>query len=80
MRGSRDVFNTRRDELNAVLAFCAMEVGDDGKIRRASRAASLDEALARANRLKAALTSRSVQLASMIHRKLDKARRCVANP
>jgi uncharacterized protein (TIGR02391 family) len=58
--GSRDVFNSRRDELNAVLAFCGMEVGDDGKCRQASRASNLDEALARANRLKAALTSRNV--------------------
>jgi uncharacterized protein (TIGR02391 family) len=58
--GSRDAFTTRRDELNAVLAFCGMELGDDGKVRRASRAANLDEALVRANRLKAALGTRNV--------------------
>jgi hypothetical protein len=32
--GSRDAFSARRDELNAALALCGMEVGDDGKVRR----------------------------------------------
>jgi hypothetical protein len=39
--GSRDAFSARRDELNAVLAFCGMELDDDGRMRRASRAESL---------------------------------------
>jgi uncharacterized protein (TIGR02391 family) len=54
------VFNRRRDELNAVLAFCGMYVGDDGRARRAQKAENLDEALKRANRLHAALVGRSV--------------------
>ena len=57
---SRDVFDVRRQRLNAALAFCGMEVGEDGKVRRASRVATLDEALARANRLHAALEARRV--------------------
>jgi uncharacterized protein (TIGR02391 family) len=58
--GSPDEFESRRDELNAVLAFCGMTIGTDGKIRRAEHAKELSEALERANRLKAALVSRNV--------------------
>jgi uncharacterized protein (TIGR02391 family) len=57
---SPDVFKSRRDQLNAVLSFSGMSVGDDGKARWATRATNLDEALQRANRLHAALASRDV--------------------
>jgi uncharacterized protein (TIGR02391 family) len=55
-----DVFQLRRDRLNAVLAFCGKHLGDDGKIRKADAAATIDQALERANRLHAALVQRNV--------------------
>ncbi|MGB7160108.1 MAG: TIGR02391 family protein [Tepidisphaeraceae bacterium] len=55
-----EVFEDRRTQLNGVLAFCGMTVGDDGKVRRVTKAANLDEALARAHRLAAALRQRNV--------------------
>jgi len=58
--GTPQQFAERRDALNAVLALCGMSVADDGKIRRAARATSLDEALDRANRMRAQLQSRNV--------------------
>ena len=56
----REAFQRRRDELNVVLAFCGMQVGDDGRVRRSVKAATLDDALSRASRLHAALTARAV--------------------
>jgi uncharacterized protein (TIGR02391 family) len=53
-------FKSRQDRLNAVLAFAGMSVGSDGKVRRTSRAADLDDALARASRLHASLLQRGV--------------------
>lgn len=55
-----ELFEERRNELNAVLAFCGMAVSDDGRVRRVTTAANLDEALARADRLRAALRQRNV--------------------
>lgn len=54
------VFRERQDRLNTVLAFSAMVVGQDGRVRRSQRAESLDQALERANRLHAALVQRDV--------------------
>jgi uncharacterized protein (TIGR02391 family) len=58
--GRPAVFNARREELNAVLLFCGMSVGDDGKMHRVTPATNLGDALARASRLHAALESRQV--------------------
>jgi len=55
-----DVFRLRRDRLNAVLAFCGLMLRDDGKLRRADAASTIDQALERANRLRAALIQRTV--------------------
>jgi uncharacterized protein (TIGR02391 family) len=55
-----DVFSLRRDKLNAVLAFCGMHLRDDGKVIRGQRASTIDQALERANRLRAALIQRNV--------------------
>jgi len=55
-----EVFSSRQAELNSVLAFCGMAVGDDGKIRRAAPARDLDDAIARADRLHATLATRKV--------------------
>ena len=53
-------FAWRRDELNVVLAFSGFYVREDGKVGYADKANTLDEARARAGRLKAALESRTV--------------------
>ena len=50
-----DVFRQRRDQLNSVLSFSGISVGEDGRVRWARRARSLDEALERASRLHSAL-------------------------
>ena len=59
---SPQVFALRRDQLNTVLAFSGLSVGEDGKVRWVRRATGLDEALQRASRLQAALVSRGVHL------------------
>lgn len=53
-------FAWRRDELNVVLAFSGFYVRDDGKVAHADKANTLDEARARAGRLRVALESRAV--------------------
>lgn len=58
--GQPQRFRLRQDQLNSVLAFSAMHVGEDGKVRRSARADNLDDALRRASRLHAAPVSRSV--------------------
>lgn len=54
------VFRSRRDRLNSVLAFCGYTLGEDGRLRRADAARTIDQALERANRLHAALAQRCV--------------------
>lgn len=53
-------FARRRDQLNTVLAFSGYSVGQDGRVRRAPKAANLDDALKRASRLHGALMNRGV--------------------
>ena len=53
-------FKELQDQLNKVLSFSGLSLGDDGKMRRSKKANSLDEALARAGRLHSALSSRQV--------------------
>lgn len=53
-------FEERRQALNAVLSFQAMELGSDGKVRATSKATNLEDALTRANRLKGELRRRNV--------------------
>ncbi|HSS99373.1 MAG TPA: TIGR02391 family protein [Terriglobales bacterium] len=57
---NRDLFASRRDELNVVLSFSGFTVGEDGRVRRASVAQNLDDAMERAHRLHSALASRKV--------------------
>ena len=54
------VFHARRNRLNPVLALCGMALGEDGQIRKADAARTVDQALERANRLHAALVQRAV--------------------
>jgi uncharacterized protein (TIGR02391 family) len=58
--GRPEIFAARRDELNTVLAFCGMTIAEDGRVRRARVATSLDDAMQRANRLHSALVIRKV--------------------
>ncbi len=53
-------FDTRRDALNAVLAFSGIHLGDDGKLRPAEKATNISEAKQRVNRLQIALEARHV--------------------
>lgn len=55
-----DVFRLRRDKLNAVLAFSGFQLREDGKIIRQDKASTIDQALQRANRLRASLIQRAV--------------------
>lgn len=57
---SPQTFQLRRDQLNVVLAFSGMHIGDDGQVRHGSKAGSLDDAFQRATRMHAALVSRGV--------------------
>ena len=54
-------FHARRNRLNTVLALCGMSLGEDGQIRKADAARTIDQALERANRLHAALVQRAVR-------------------
>jgi uncharacterized protein (TIGR02391 family) len=58
--GEPNVFRSRRDRLNPVLAFCGYTLGEDGQLRRADAARTIDQALERANRLHATLIQRKV--------------------
>jgi uncharacterized protein (TIGR02391 family) len=53
-------FQRRRQSLNAVLVLAGYELREDGKVIRVPPAHTVDEAVARASRLSAALASRGV--------------------
>jgi uncharacterized protein (TIGR02391 family) len=53
-------FQELRGQLNEVLAFGGLHIGEDGKIRTVAPASTLPEAQARAGRLRAALLQRNV--------------------
>lgn len=59
-RGAHDYFETKRRELNEVLAFAGYSLGEDGRLNRTQAVKTLGEAQERANRLRAELTRRSV--------------------
>jgi len=54
------VFQFRQDKLNTKLAFCGMEIGDDGKMRNCQKVSNLDQARTRAKRLQSTLSQRDV--------------------
>jgi hypothetical protein len=58
--GSSGHFGTKRHELNQVLAFCGLQMGEEGKLRQQSAARTLTEAEERAGRLRAELQRRGV--------------------
>lgn len=55
-----DIFRWYRNELNPVLSFSSLCINESGKIATAKKAESLDEALARSNRIKLELERRKV--------------------
>jgi len=57
--GSPDIFQSRKEKLNVVLALSGYRVGDDGIMRRTTKASTLDEALERANRMQEQLRRRN---------------------
>ena len=57
---SREIFETRRFAVNKALAFCGMNLGEDGKIRKAPVASTLSEAEERTSKLRRELTHRQV--------------------
>jgi uncharacterized protein (TIGR02391 family) len=54
------VFDQRRHDLNQVLAFAGMHLGDDGKLRHTNQASTISEAKEKADRLHSALGGRHV--------------------
>lgn len=58
--GHPELFAARRDELNTVLAFSGMTVGEDGRVRRAQIATNLTDTMERASRLRSSLLIRKV--------------------
>lgn len=59
---SPELFASRQAQLDSVLAFCGMAVGDDGKVRHAAQATDLEDAIARADRLHKTLATRKVHI------------------
>jgi uncharacterized protein (TIGR02391 family) len=53
-------FNILREKLNAILLLTGLEVNNEGKVIRATKAKNLDEAYSRANQLKQKLIQRSI--------------------
>jgi hypothetical protein len=53
-------FSRRKDALIPILALCGMTIGDDGRVRTAHKADTLDEAVNRANRFQSQLRQRNV--------------------
>lgn len=53
-------FRRWRDRLNVILIFSGMAVGENGQVCRVKAASNLDEAMARADRLRYLLESRAV--------------------
>jgi len=58
--GAADHHETKRQELNEVLAFAGYTLGEDGVMRRIAAARTLSEAQERAGRLRAELRRRGV--------------------
>lgn len=59
-RGRTDIFDSRRLDLNEVLAFAGWQLGEDGKLSVAEKATTLAEAQERAGRLRSELQRRTV--------------------
>lgn len=56
----RELFESRRSQLNQVLSFCGLSLGEDGKLREITASRTLSEAQERASRLHRELLNRNV--------------------
>ncbi len=56
----RELFESRRSQLNQVLSFCGLSLGEDGKLREITASRTLSEAQKRASRLHRELLNRNV--------------------
>ena len=56
----REVFESRRSQLNEVLSFCGLSLGEDGRLRGVTASRTLSEAQQRANKLQRELLNRNV--------------------
>lgn len=56
----KDKFNDLRNQLNEIIAFSGLHLGEDGQLKRIDKARTLTEAQERAGRLKAELLRRKV--------------------
>ena len=59
-REEADIFDSRRQDVNEVLAFAGWQVGEDGGLRTAEKASTLTEAQERAGQLRKELQRRAV--------------------
>lgn len=55
-----ELFESRQSQLNQVLSFCGLSLGEDGKLREVQASHTLSEAQGRANRLYKELSNRNV--------------------
>src|ERR1035438_9192741 len=60
-------FFQRRTDLNELLSFCGISLGEDGKLKRIEQARTLNEAQSRAGRLRTILHHRGVHARSEEH-------------
>ncbi len=58
--GREDEYNELRDQLNEILAFSGLHLGENGKLTTVDQAATISEAQERAGRLRRELTARKV--------------------
>lgn len=59
-RGETDIFDSRRQDMNEVLAFAGWQLGEDEKLRSAEKASTLTEAQKRAGQMRKELRRRGV--------------------
>ena len=59
-REETDIFDSRRKDVNEVLAFAGWQLGEDGKLRTAEKVSTLTEAQERAGQLQKELHRRGV--------------------
>lgn len=57
---NQEIFQQRRYELNKILSFEGFTINEQGKIEKTTKATTISEALARANKLKSNLEQRNV--------------------
>lgn len=59
---NKELFKTRQEGLNRVLALGALELQEDGKLHRVKKAETLSDAVLRANRFKSQLEQRNTHV------------------